>query len=69
MLLTNAEASQGIPVAFEATVTFNRDYERIVFVQDGDAAIYVGYPTPLNLLPGDRVLVKGKTQKSFNLRL
>jgi diguanylate cyclase (GGDEF)-like protein len=64
--LTNAEADQGIPVSFEGTVTFNRDYERIVFVQEDGVAIYVGFPTPLKLLPGDRVRVKGKTQKSFS---
>jgi len=64
--LTNAEAGQGMPVQFTATVTFNRGYERIVFVQEGDAAVYVAYPTPLNLHPSDRVLIKGKTQKSFS---
>jgi diguanylate cyclase (GGDEF)-like protein len=64
--LTNAEASKGLPVAFQATVTYNRSYERVLFVQDGAAAIYVGYPTPLKLIPGDRVLVQGKTQKSFS---
>jgi len=64
--LSNAQASQQLPVAFQATVTYNRIYERIVFVQEGDAAIYVGYPTPLKLVPGDRVLVRGKTQKSFS---
>ena len=64
--LTNAEASNGLPVAFEATVTYYRGYERTLFVQDGDAAIYVGDPNDLKLVPGDRVLVKGKTQKSFN---
>jgi diguanylate cyclase (GGDEF)-like protein len=37
-----------------------------LFVQDGDAAIYIGYPIELKLVPGDRVLVQGKTQKSFN---
>jgi diguanylate cyclase (GGDEF)-like protein len=64
--LTNAEASNGLPVAFEATVTYYRGYERTLFVQDGDAAIYIGYPNDLKLVPGDRVLIKGKTQKSFN---
>ncbi len=64
--LSNAQASQGLPVAFQATVTYNRYYERVLFVQDGGAALYVGYPTPLKLVPGDRVLVRGKTQKSFS---
>ena len=64
--LTNAKASKGLPVAFQATVTYYRSYERLLFVQDGDAAIYVGYPAILKLVPGDRVLVLGKTQKSFS---
>jgi diguanylate cyclase (GGDEF)-like protein len=63
--LTKAEASKGLPVAFEATVTFYRGYEQTLMVQDGDAAIYVGYPTDLKLVPGDRVLVRGKTKSSF----
>jgi diguanylate cyclase (GGDEF)-like protein len=64
--LSNAEASNGLPVAFEATVTYYRGYEHTLFVQDGDAAIYVTYPTDLKLIPGDRVLVQGKTRSSFN---
>jgi diguanylate cyclase (GGDEF)-like protein len=64
--LTNAQASHKLPVAFEATVTYYRGYENNLFVQDGDAAIYVQAPTDANLLPGDRVLVRGRTQESFN---
>ena len=64
--LTNDEASHALPVAFEATVTYYRGYETTLFVQDGDVAIYVNFPTDLKLVPGDRVLVRGKTQKSFN---
>ena len=56
--LSNAEASKGMPVAFEATVTYYRGYESTLFVQDGDTAIYVYYPTELHLVPGDRVLVR-----------
>jgi diguanylate cyclase (GGDEF)-like protein len=64
--LTNAEASKQLPVAFEATVTYYRGYENTLFVQDGDKAIYVFFPADLKLVPGDRVLIRGKTQKSFN---
>jgi len=64
--LTNAQASQRLPVAFEATVTYYRGYENNLFVQEGDAAIYVQAPTDAKLVPGDRILVKGKTQGSFN---
>lgn len=55
-----------IPVAVEATVTYYRGYEHTLFVQDGDAAIYVNAPDGLNIAPGDRVLVRGVTGGSFH---
>lgn len=63
--LTNAQASHQVPVSFEATVTYYRDYERTLFVQDGDLAIYVQPRTQLKLAPGDRVLIEGTTHESF----
>jgi diguanylate cyclase (GGDEF)-like protein len=63
--LTNNEARQGIPVAFEATVGYSRGYENLLFVQDGDTAIFVRPPTTATLTPGDRILVRGTTQASF----
>ena len=63
--LTNAQASQHLPVNFEATVIYYRSYGRELFVQDGDAAIYVYNPQALRLIPGDRILVKGTTHESF----
>src|SRR5579863_9566508 len=63
--LTNAEASMAVPVAFEATVTYFRGYERTLFVQDGDNAIYVQATTNLKLEPGDRILIRGFTRDSF----
>ena len=63
--LSNAEARQALPVAFEATVTFYRGYEAVLFVQDEGLGIFVEALVPANLAPGDRVLVKGKTQDSF----
>ena len=63
--LTNAQASQHLPVEFEATVTYYRDYERTLFVQDGDAAIYIRATTGLKLRPGDRIRVRGTTDESF----
>ncbi|HVU46535.1 MAG TPA: GGDEF domain-containing protein [Terracidiphilus sp.] len=63
--LSNAEAAKGVPVAFEATVTYFRGYQHELFVQDGQDAIYVQATTSAALVPGDRVLVKGTTQASF----
>jgi diguanylate cyclase (GGDEF)-like protein len=64
--LSNAEASHALPVAFEATVTFLRESERTLFVQDGNVAIYISDHTDTKLIPGDRVLVYGKTQAGFH---
>ena len=64
--LSNAEASRELPVAFEATVTFFRASETTLFVQDGDEAIYVSANTDAKLIPGDRVLVEGKTHADFS---
>jgi diguanylate cyclase (GGDEF)-like protein len=69
--LTNEQAMKRLPVEFEATVTYYRNYDIDLFVQDGDNpqdggnAIYVYYRAGAPLLPGDRVVVRGKTQDSF----
>jgi diguanylate cyclase (GGDEF)-like protein len=63
--LTNAEAGRHLPVAFEATVTYYRNYERTLFVQDGDAGIYVQPSVVYSFAPGDRVLIRGTTEPSF----
>jgi diguanylate cyclase (GGDEF)-like protein len=68
--LSNAQASRGLPVTFEATVTYFRGYDRLLFVQDDGIAIFVRPPAddgliPSKLVPGDRVLVRGTTQESF----
>ena len=64
--LSDEEALQKLPVAFEATVTYYRDYEHQLFVQDGDIAIFVYVPTIDRIAPGDRVLIKGTTRASFH---
>lgn len=64
-VLTNAEAAQGLPVAFEASVTYYQKGNIDLFVQDGDAAIYVQSTPNGNFKTGDRVLVRGKTRASF----
>jgi diguanylate cyclase (GGDEF)-like protein len=63
--LTNEQANRQLPATFEAIVTYFRAYEKTLFVQDGDTAIYVSATTGLNLLPGDRILVRGTTRGSF----
>jgi diguanylate cyclase (GGDEF)-like protein len=63
--LTNAEASEAVPVAFQATVTYFLGYEKTLFVQDGESAIYVQATTKLPLQPGDRILIRGFTRDSF----
>jgi diguanylate cyclase (GGDEF)-like protein len=63
--ISNAEAQRHNDVSFKATVTYFRSYQKVLFVQDGDAAIFVSAPTDLNLVPGDRVLVRGEMRPSF----
>jgi diguanylate cyclase (GGDEF)-like protein len=61
----NTRAGQRVAVAFEATVTYFRGYDHVMFVQDGDAAIFVLAPPHSKLTAGDRVLVRGTTRSSF----
>jgi diguanylate cyclase (GGDEF)-like protein len=63
--LSNAEASHAIPVYFEATVTYFRGYDNLLFVEDQGAAIFVRPSANAKLIPGDRILVRGVTQESF----
>jgi diguanylate cyclase (GGDEF)-like protein len=63
--LTNAEAAQQIPVAFEATVTYSFGVDQELFVEDRGESIYVQPSSVVSLLPGDRVLVRGKTKPGF----
>ncbi len=63
--LTDDQAAQGLAVDFQATVTYVRSYQHALFVEDGDAALYVDWPTESLLEPGDRVEVTGATKQSF----
>ncbi len=63
--LTGAQAGQVMPVVFEATVTYFRDFEKTMFVQDEGEAIYVNATTDLKLVPGDRIRVLGTVQEDF----
>jgi len=63
--LSHAEAAKGLPVAFEATVTYRRAQETTLFVEDTGEGIYVWANEDIKLAPGDRVLVRGKAQDSL----
>jgi diguanylate cyclase (GGDEF)-like protein len=63
--LGNAQASQHQPVDFEASVTYYRSYEKNLFVQDGNEAIYVSPASPSHLVPGDRIRIRGTIRESF----
>jgi len=64
--LTNDQAKAAQAVDFEATVGYSRGYENLLFVQDGDAGIFVAPATTAELTPGDRILVRGTMQASFH---
>ncbi len=64
-LLSNTQAAKAMPVEFQATVTYFRGYEKTLYVQDGDASIFVQPSVDVLLTPGDRVLIKGTTHESF----
>ncbi|HWD00209.1 MAG TPA: GGDEF domain-containing protein, partial [Candidatus Sulfopaludibacter sp.] len=63
--LSNAQASPGLPVAFEATVTYYKKGDMDLFVQDGATAVYAETSKSTNVSVGDRVLVVGRTRASF----
>jgi diguanylate cyclase (GGDEF)-like protein len=64
--LTKADAQKGVPVAFEATVTYYTRTGVDLFVQDNGEAIYVETKPLQDFVPGDQVLVEGKTRASFH---
>lgn len=65
--LTNQQAAHRLPAEFEATVTYFRSYERTLFVQDGNNAIYVQPSSPeYQLALGDRIRIQGTTRDSFH---
>jgi diguanylate cyclase (GGDEF)-like protein len=63
--LTLAQARLGIPVAFQATVTYYNPSDVDLFVQDNGEALYVETKQNQNFRPGDRVLVRGRSRASF----
>ena len=63
--LTNEQASQGLPVAFESTVTYFCGYSHFMTVQDGDTALFIRATSNAKLVPGDRIQVRGTTKSGF----
>jgi diguanylate cyclase (GGDEF)-like protein len=63
--LTGAEAAASLPVSVQGVVTYFQMGNVDLFIQDGEFATYVETSGYLNLIPGDRVLVRGKTRASF----
>jgi diguanylate cyclase (GGDEF)-like protein len=63
--LTNDQAGRALPVSFPAVVTYYVPGNVDLFVQDGNAAIYVETTSDQKFIPGDRVLVVGTTRASF----
>jgi diguanylate cyclase (GGDEF)-like protein len=63
--LSNLEAGKGLPVSFEGTVTYFRGYEQMLYVQNGDQAVFVQSPVGTQVQPGDVVQVNGKTLAGF----
>src|SRR5271154_5503462 len=63
--LTKEQAQSGLPVAFEATVTYYSPSNVDLFVQEAGEAIYVETKPNEALTPGDRVIVTGITRASF----
>lgn len=64
--LSDAEARRQLPVLFEATVTYyDNSGGTDLFVEDEGRAIYVYAKPGAGYVPGDRVLVKGRTRLDF----
>jgi diguanylate cyclase (GGDEF)-like protein len=63
--LTNAQASRELPVVFQATVTYFRDYRGSLFVEDANDGLLVSPTTSASLVPGDRVEIKGATEAGY----
>ncbi len=67
--IDNLHASLGIPVALEATVIYSRGYQRLLFVQDHNFAIFVDPPSTAAYAPGERIRILGTTAPSFKPNL
>jgi diguanylate cyclase (GGDEF)-like protein len=63
--LTNEQAAKSLPVIMEATVTHHVKGNSGIFLQDGGLAIYADAQERFVPMPGDRVLLRGKTGAGF----
>ena len=63
--LSGAEAAQALPVRLQATVIYYDNKGVDLFVEDGDLASYIFTHPGEELIPGDRILVEGKTHMDF----
>jgi len=52
-------------VDLQATVIYDCDYERRLFVQDGNHALFVQAPEKTSLRPGDRIRIRGRVAPGF----
>ena len=64
--MDKGQARLARPVQFEGTVTWFSSLYHYMFVQDGDAGIFVYVPSGAVAEPGDRVLVRGRTHAEFS---
>jgi len=68
--LSNAQATQGLPVELHAIVTYYEPTEGQVFVQDRTGGLYiVSPPHPPALNPGDEVMIRGTTVPSYSVNV
>ncbi len=65
-ILTNAEASAGIPVDITATVTAVQPQDANLFLEEDGVGVYVDFGKVIGLKAGDVVHVVGKTAPSFH---
>jgi diguanylate cyclase (GGDEF)-like protein len=64
--ISNEDAARSLPATFEGVVTYYEKGNIDLFVQDGDAAIYVETTPDLQIIAGDHVRVEGVTRASFH---
>jgi diguanylate cyclase (GGDEF)-like protein len=64
--LSPAEAAKGLPVHVTGIATYVNYGENDLFIQGDSGWIYVQQDKRYNVVPGERVVVEGKTSPSYN---